>query len=272
MSGFFWNVRGLNKSSKHSVIKKWVEGENFQFGCVLETRVQERKAVKVLNKVFNDWSVLTNYEYNRLGRIWVVWRPNVRLTPFFKSGQVITCSVKLEGEDSEFFCSFIYASNFDEERRDLWNDLRAHYDSPIIRNKPWMLLGDFNVILDVEEHSRADSSNFSHGMQDFQDLVNYCHLSDLAAQGPLYTWCNRRDTDLISKKLDRILVNDQWNQSFPHSYTVFEAGGCSDHLRSKVKLRPEIGGVKKRRPFKFVNAVTTLEEFKPTISDYWSNT
>ncbi|KAG7564122.1 Reverse transcriptase zinc-binding domain [Arabidopsis suecica] len=96
---------------------------------------------------------------------------------------IITCSVKLEGEDSDFFCSFVYASNFDEERRKCWNGLRDHYDSPIIRNKPWMLLGDFNVIIEVEEHSRADSPNFTHGMQDFQDLVNYCSLSDMATHG-----------------------------------------------------------------------------------------
>lgn len=35
---------------------------------------------------------------------------------------MITCSVKLEDMD-DFFCSFIYASNFVEERRELWSDI-----------------------------------------------------------------------------------------------------------------------------------------------------
>lgn len=152
MSGFFLNVRGLNKSTKHSVIKKWVEEQNFQFGCLLETRVQEKKMQKLGCKLFKDWSVMTNYEHNRRGRIWVVWRNNVRLSPFYKSGQIITCSVKLEGQEEEFFCSFIYASNFATERKGLWSELRDHFDSQIIRNKPWIIFGDFNEILDLEEH------------------------------------------------------------------------------------------------------------------------
>lgn len=137
---FFWNVRGLNKTTKHSIIKKWVEEEIFQFGCVIETHVKEGKAQWLGNKLFKDCSILTNYEYNRLGRICVVWRKNVRLTPFFKSSQLITCSVKQEGQVEEFFCSFVYVSNFVEDRKDLWSDLKNHYDSPIIRNKPWIML------------------------------------------------------------------------------------------------------------------------------------
>ena len=102
MSGFFWNVRGLNKSEKHSVIKKWVEEQSFQFGCLIEMRVQENKVQRLCNNVFTDWSVMTNYEFNRRGRLWVVWKKSVRLTPFFKSGQLITCSVKLDNQEAEF--------------------------------------------------------------------------------------------------------------------------------------------------------------------------
>ena len=132
MSGFFWNVRGLNKSSKHSVIKKWIEENNFQFGCLVETRVKESKVSQLVGKLFKDWSLLTNYEHNRRGRIWVLWRKNVRLSPIYKSGQLLTCSVKLEDRQDEFFCSFVYASNYVEERKVLWSELKDHYDSPII--------------------------------------------------------------------------------------------------------------------------------------------
>lgn len=100
MSGFFWNVRGLNKSSKHSVIKKWIEEQHFQFGCLLETRVREKKAQRLISSLFRDWSVLMNYEHNRRGRIWVIWKNNVRLSPIYKSEQLITCSVKLEEHDT----------------------------------------------------------------------------------------------------------------------------------------------------------------------------
>ena len=136
MSGFFWNVRGLNKSSKHSIIKKWVVENKFQFGCLLETRVREKKVSTLASHLFSGWSVLTNYEFNPRGRIWVVWQSNVRLSPFYKCAQLITCSVKLEELEVEFFCSFVYASNDGEERKVLWQELRDHYDSPFFRNNP----------------------------------------------------------------------------------------------------------------------------------------
>lgn len=70
--------------------------------------------------------MMSNYEYNALGRIWVVWKSNVRLTPVFKSDQIITVSVKIQNMEEEFFCSFVYAKNTIEERRELWDDMCNH--------------------------------------------------------------------------------------------------------------------------------------------------
>lgn len=117
MSGFFWNIRGFNKSTKHNVVQKWIRNNSFQFGCLLETRVKASKAEKIASSVFKDWSFISNYEFNRRGRIWVLWGPTVRMTPCFTSDQMITCSVLLEELDDEFFCSFVYASNSGEKRK-----------------------------------------------------------------------------------------------------------------------------------------------------------
>lgn len=53
------------------------------FGCILETRVKEIKENKIISEMFRDWEFMWNYEYNVLGRIWVVWNFNVRLSPVF---------------------------------------------------------------------------------------------------------------------------------------------------------------------------------------------
>ena len=271
MSSFFWNVRGLNKSIKHSIIRRWINNSSMQFGCLLETRVKESRASTIIFSIFSGWSSLTNYESHRLGRIWVVWSANARLTPVFKSSQMITCSVLLEGREEEFFCSFVYASNFVEERKELWEDIRSHHDSPLFRNKPWMICGDFNEILEGSEHSNFDSTSINYGgMRDFQGLVRYCSMTDLNFHGSRFTWCNKREEGLICKKLDRALVNDHWCLKFPHSYSVFEAGGCSDHARGKVMLEAAaIGG---RKPFKFVNVLTKLPQFQPIVEEHWKNT
>lgn len=237
MTGFFWNIRGFNKPTKQEVIKRWIREYSFLFGCLIETRIKENKAGGIVENVFKDWNFMENYEFNRLGRLWIVWKQEVRMTPVFKSGQIITCSVLLPGEKDEFFCSFIYALNTMEERKDLWADLKNHGEAHMFRNKKWIIMGDYNEILEGEEHSGfEDSPRIPIGMRDFQELVNLCHLSDMGYQGPRYTWCNKSEEGVICKKLDRVLVNEEWiNNS--DAYCVFESGGCSDHLRRRIHLK-----------------------------------
>ena len=270
MAGFFWNVRGFNKLLKHSVVKEWIRGSDMLFGCVLETRVKEGRAGKIISSVFSDWSVMANYEYSQGGRIWLLWRDSVRMTPVYKSDQFITCSVSLQNED-DFFCTFIYASNAVEERKVLWEDLHDHHSSPMFRGKEWMLMGDFNDILEGEE-----SSGFSNlgrrpsGMRDFQRMVLRCDLSDMGYQGPLYTWCNKREEGVICKKLDRVLMNGAALNRFQNGFATFEPGGCSDHLRCKIQLKPPVEKIKK--PFKYVNAIGSLSGFLPMVQEYWEST
>lgn len=74
---------------------------------------------------------------------------------------------------------------------------------------------------------------------------------------------------MICKKLDRFLVNDSWLDNRTQAYGVFEAGGCSDHLRGRFHLKAEAVG--KRRPFKFTNAVAEMPEFIKVMEDYWKD-
>ena len=52
-------------------------------------------------------------------------------------------------------------------------------------------------------------------------------------------------------------------------YCVFEAGGCSDHMRCRIHL--EIEKEKKRRPIKFTNAICKTPEFKTLMEDQWKD-
>ena len=81
----------------------------------------------------------------------------------------------------------------------------------------------------------------------------------------------KKTEGLISNKIDRVMFNDQWLADYPQSHAVFESGGCSDHLRCRIQLQSEIAR-RPKRIFKFVNAVTELEEFLPSVSQYCETT
>ena len=255
---------------KHSVVAEWINNREIKFGCILETRVKERKAGKILNNVFRDWSSITNYEDSRGGIIWFLWRDSVRITPVYKTDQLVTVRVEMEDEEG-FFCMSIYASNQVEERKVLWEDLIHQHESPSFKNKAWMVLGDFNEILEGDESSSFDNGGrMSCGMRDFKALVLRCRLADMAYQGPRYTWCNKREEGIICNKLDRVLLNEEALLRFSNAYSVFESGGCSDHMRCKVQSFPP--RVRIKRPFKYVNALGSLPSFLPMVKDYWDAT
>ena len=153
----------------------------------------------------------------------------------------------------------------------MWSDLQHHHDSPLFKGKPWLICGDFNEILDGKEHSLyVNSPSINQGMRDFQTLVTHCDLTDLSYQGPRFTWCNKRHDGAISKKLDRVLGNKEWLQQYTHFYSVFESGGCSDHLRCRFYIKEEVKRVKK--PFKFTNTLTTCSGYQEEVGDFWKKT
>ena len=65
-------------------------------------------------------------------------------------------------------------------------------------------------------------------------------------------------------------INDSALQRFSSAYSVFEAGGCSDHMRCKIQLLPQ--GEKIRRPFKYVNVIGSLPSFLPMLKEFWDET
>ena len=241
-----------------------------QFGCVLETRVKENKAEDILKRVFKDWFHMTNYEHSSGGRIWFIWKEEVRVTPVFKSDQFLTCSIGLPDQE-EFFYTCVYARNLGEERKELWEDISHHQSSALFHYKAWIIVGDFNEILDATESSGFENSGrLPSGMRDFQRMVMHCNLSDMGYQGPLFTWCNKRENGVICKKLDRVLLNDVAVLRFPNAYSVFESRGCSDHMRCRVQILPSKEKI--RRPFKFVNVLGHLPSFLPMVKGFWDST
>lgn len=67
---FAWNMRDFNMPRKQNVVRQWVHDQKFTVGCLIETRIQENNFHLFMITLFQDGSV-TNYAYNRLGRIWV---------------------------------------------------------------------------------------------------------------------------------------------------------------------------------------------------------
>ena len=127
------------------------------------------------------------------------------------SAQQITCSVNKT--DGSCFCyiTLVYAFNSVVARRQLWLEI-TDFQEVILGNssmKPWCLMGDFNIYLHQTESNRPMPRRMVP-IDDFRSCVNNIGLTDLRYQGMNYTWWDCNLADPVMRKLDRVLVNDQW--------------------------------------------------------------
>ena len=266
---FAWNMCGFNQPRKQKTVRHWVQAARLPFGCLLETKVSVENFQKVFDASFPGWSCLHNYSHHSLGRIWVCWSDKVEVCPVLTSAHMITIWVKYKGTGDTFLCSFVYASNCAVERRQLWSEMELINGSVVGTNNAWIMHGDFNVALSVQEHSRALATRSDHGaIRDFQEVVHNCDMMYLAQVGSSFTWTNCQDDNPISKKLDRVMANNCWISAFPQSFTNFESSGVSDHMRMHTQLREVAQG--NMKPFKFFNHVASHPRFLEVVARVWN--
>ncbi|GKB72092.1 RNA-directed DNA polymerase, eukaryota, reverse transcriptase zinc-binding domain protein [Tanacetum coccineum] len=107
----------------------------------------------------------------------------------------------------------------------------------ITNGVPWVILGDFNVTLKVFEHSNGGAYPTSE-MNEFQDYVNKIEVDDLHSKGFNYTWTKSLKNPKCStlKKLDRIMVNEDFVDKFQQAHRMFLPYMISDHSPIIVKM------------------------------------
>ncbi|KAK4381921.1 putative mitochondrial protein [Sesamum angolense] len=102
--------------------------------------------------------------------------------------------------------------------RELWGGLRTLAVG--ISDEPWLVLGDFNAVLDDSE-VRGRAADTSVSMAEFRTCILDTGLVQLPFTGCPYTWHNCSEgTRSLWKRLDRMLVNEAWLEKWPGSSYV----------------------------------------------------
>ena len=139
--------------------------------------------------------------------------------------------------------------------------------SQLLTGKPWIVMGDLNQTLSPEEHSLYASARVDKRTRLFRDCLLEADLADLDFRGKTFTWWNKSKTAPIAKKLDRILVNDEWSNFFPTVVASFLPPDFSDHAHVTVAL--SINSPTLKRPFRFFNYMLQNTNFLPMIAEMW---
>lgn len=115
-----------------------------------------------------------------------------------KSLQMITCEVLWPDTQLPVIISFVYASNIKAERCCLWDELVSLSTNHIVVGKAWAVLGDFNQVLNPNEHSGEAGHNVDTRTRDFRSCLLNASLSDLNFRGCSFTWWNKRRSNPIA--------------------------------------------------------------------------
>ncbi|XP_020262884.1 uncharacterized protein LOC109838865 [Asparagus officinalis] len=144
-----WNIRGFHKSSKHKIVKEFIQEYHLSFLALLETKLSESKLQFISRKITTNWQWNSNVQEAKNCRIWILWDNDIINVHIIKSSeQFLTCSIESKDGKISCFCTIVYALNQQINRRSLWNDLLEFKHNV---NCPWLIGGDFNSIISSEE-------------------------------------------------------------------------------------------------------------------------
>lgn len=159
----------------------------------------------------------------------------------------------------------VHASTDRATRLALWNDLYHILDG---NNLPWLVGGDFNVIVDEIKKNVGLEVSFVE-VEDFNQCINICQLTDLGFKDSMYTWWNgRSDEHCIFKRLDRYLANQELQNIDPNIKVEHLIKKGSDH--SPMLLTCKVDSRVIKETFRFLNFWIEHPTFGDVVKDNWT--
>ncbi|KAH0757171.1 hypothetical protein KY290_020664 [Solanum tuberosum] len=118
---------------------------------------------------------------NTSAKIWIFWREDWVGSVILDSAQQLTMKFIKDGK--LFFITSVYARCNALERLELWEDILQMAEE---MEDPWLIGGDFNVILNKEE-KLGDLAFTQSEAIDFAICINNCALEEIRSIGSKYT-------------------------------------------------------------------------------------
>ncbi|KAL0448919.1 UNVERIFIED_CONTAM: hypothetical protein Slati_1448300 [Sesamum latifolium] len=174
--GLFWNVRGIGNDPTLRVLNRVRKQNHLDFLAIMEPMVPLDGRFMARRLEFQD--VISNY----VNQIWFFRGLDVRCQVLLDHKQLLHLRLESNRWPKPIFVTSVYARRDIVERRDLW-DVRRMVS---VGASSWIVGGDFNTVLSLEERSGGAAPS-SVAMSDFHDVITDCALVDAGYTGSPYT-------------------------------------------------------------------------------------
>ncbi|KAL6288610.1 hypothetical protein ACE6H2_006120 [Prunus campanulata] len=257
-----WNIRGLGSRSKRLLIKEQLRRLKPDIVILVETKketINKKLVASVWGSRFKEW--VFSPSTGRSGGIVLMWNTHLVSVTDSLVGE-FSVSIKITlNHCLDWWLSGIYGPCKQRERKRFWEELADLFG---YCGEKWCLGGDFNVVRFISE--KSNGGRVTKSMKEFNEFIQDTGLRDPNLLNASFTWSNLRE-NAVCRRLDRFLVSNSWDDSFPHARHKALPRTTSDHCpieldTIKLKWGP--------MPFRFENMWLSHPECKKLIKQWWT--
>lgn len=128
------------------------------------------------------------------------------------------------------------------------------------------IVGDFNAVREIDERRGRGHSWDNNDILNFNNFVLGSNLMEIQLVGRSFTWYHPDGT--CKSKLDRMLVNLTWSQTWPNQLMKGGKRSLSDHVPIFIDEVVKDWGPK---PFRFFNQWIQHPTFCEFVAEKWNS-
>ncbi|KAI3473655.1 hypothetical protein Pfo_031429 [Paulownia fortunei] len=254
MNCLIWNIRGVGNEGSHKHLHSIYQLNRIKLLVLLEPMVQ------LDGNFFCRRFGFSKSFANTSNKIWFFVDNDFEFQILRDHEQLLHIEISSKLIASPILVTSVYAKCSTSDRKELWDELRKIADE--LDSKPWLVGGDFNVILDPHEKKGSSILNTT-AMNDFGDMITNCGLIDAGFEGQCFTWTNKR----VWERLDRILYSDAWLHTFQSTKVTHLLRTWSDH--APLLTTVSFSSVKPPSSFRFMRMWMRHHLFLDATKQSW---
>lgn len=170
--------------------------------------------------------------------------------------------------DNIFCLSYVCGHPVEKFRKEQWYRMMSMVDSDVYRNKPRLVLGDFNDIKHMGE-KEGGSKRSEASFYVFRKMLSICGLHDVRTLGGRFTWVENRYDHTVRTWIDRVTAIVDWLDSYPTANVQMLPWHCSDHIA--LLLHIDIEPWKRKKLFIYDNRWRINTNVKEEVQRIWNS-
>ncbi|XP_060972590.1 uncharacterized protein LOC133038446 [Cannabis sativa] len=267
MSTLLWNVQGIGNPWTVTALATHVKEFNLSLVSLSETRSKSAYMETIRVRLGFDGCFCVDAKGKSRG-LALLWKAPFAVQLMSFNDFHIDAWINTEEDVNWRFTGF-YGDPDPSQRKHSWTLLKRLARS---YNGPWLCGGDFNEIRGIHE-KLGGGGKPGYLMKNFNNAIDKCALREVEYEGSHFTWCNGRKQNLIHERLDRVMVNKKWWNTYAIANVKHLSRWCSDHCPLLVTFKAIANDDKKQPPwgyrFHYENAWADKEECPHIVKEIW---